>query len=244
VAAPQTATRNGNPEGAPLRGSRGQIFDLEPPQPKRRSRLPEIALGVLLIAGFGLAGLWWQMASTNPTPVIALAVDVDRGDVIDLEDLQLVHIQTDDPLNVLDQHESGEVVGRLALSDMAAGTLLTTDDVTGGSVVEAGDGIVGLALAAGEYPSLAMRAGDMVDVVLTPGSADDSAVDGDLPSILALAEGRVLVAGAMVVEVAEIGNQGDVFVALTTTESEAALVARAASLDRVRLVEVSGGSGS
>jgi hypothetical protein len=243
VASQPTSTIGPAAGEAPLRGSRGQVFDLEPPRPASRSRFPEIALGMLLISGFGLGGLWWQLSSGSPTPVIALAVDVSRGEVVDLEDLQLVHLRSDDPLNVLGEHDSGLVVGRVALSDMAAGTLITADDVTGGSDLEPGAGVAGLSLSAGEYPSLAMRAGDVVAVVLTPGASDASAVEGGRDAILEAAGDQVLVERAVVVEVAEVGNQGLVFTSLAMSEAEAVLVARAASLDRVRLVEVSEGSG-
>jgi hypothetical protein len=236
-----TSTRPATAEGdkAP-RGARGsQIFDLDPPRPKRKARLPEIALGVLLIAGFGLAALWFQLASNQTTPVIALAGDVSRGDIIELTDLQLVFIETEDELNVLGEHESGVVVGRVALANMTAGTLITAEDVTSGAVIDAGQGVVGLELSAGEYPSLAMRAGDVVDVVLTPVASEVGALDGGRDAILARTRDQVLVERAVGVEVAPVGTQGQVFASLVMSESEAALVSQAAALDRVRLIEVS-----
>ena len=237
------ATRSSSDRRAPLRGTRGQLFDLDgPATPKSKSRLPEIAMGVLLVTGFALASLWWQTSQTETTPVIALGVGVERGDVIDLDDLVLVEISTEDEINVLGKNDSGVVVGRVALSDMAAGTFITGDHVTGGSIVELGDGVVGLSLGPGEFPSLSMRAGDVVDVVLTPSASDTSALESDLAAIrdgTDTSGDQVIVRGASVVEVATIGNQGQLFLSLTMSDAEAAIVARAASQDRVRLVEVS-----
>ncbi len=230
---------------APLRGSSGQVFDVDGPDTTRsKSKLPEIALGVLLVAVFALGGLYLQTTSGEKTVVIALANPVERGEVVALEDLTYVSIGTDDPINVLGQNDSGVVVGRVALNDMAAGTLITGEHVTGGSVVELGDGVVGMALEPGEFPSLSMRSGDVVSVVLMPSANDPAALDGDLAQIAELAEQQILVDAAVVVEVAPIGQQGSLFVSLTMEESEAALVARAASQNRIRLVEISEEAGS
>ena len=81
-------------------------------------------------------------------------------------------------------------------------------------------------------------------LVLMPSANDPAALDGDLTQIAELAEQQILVDAAIVVEVAPIGQQGSLFVSLTMGDSEAALVARAASQNRIRLVEISEEAGS
>lgn len=224
-----------------LRSSKGDVFDLDAAEtPRAKSRLPEIATGILLVVGFGLAALWWQTSSTSTRPAIALGVPIERGQVIELGDLQLVQLASDDPIRVLGESDSGMVVGRVALTDMASGTLLTSDHVSEAPAISPGFAVVGTALQAGDYPSLALRVGDVVDVVLTPSTTEQDAFGADRDGALAAAAESVLVQGVEVVEVATLGNQSGLFVALAMSETEAAMVARADAEDRVRLVQVSG----
>lgn len=227
---------------APLRGSGGQLFDLEPPQTGRRSRFPEVAVGLLLIVGGALAALIWQINATSTTPVLAMANRVEQGEIVELDDLQLVEIRSADQLNVLRAADTANIVGRIARTDLAVGTLVTADHVSDGSVIALGDGVVGLSLTNGQVPSLRLRPGDRIDVVLTPPtSSDDPFVD--LASALAAVDEQVLVEGAEVAEFVSLDN-GRLFVALSMREDEAALTARAGALDRVRLVAVGQEAGS
>ena len=227
---------------APLRGSSGQLFDLEPPRANKRSRFPELAVGLLLIVGGALGALIWQINATRTTPVLAAARQIEQGAVVELDDLQLVEIRSADQLNVLGSNETAIVVGRVARTDLAPGTLLTPEHVTEGSVIELGDGVVGMALSAGEVPSLRLRPGEAVNVVLTPPSTSDDPF-ADIGGALATIDDRVLVEQAVVVEFAPL-DSGDLFVALTMSDDAAALTARAASLGRVRLVAVGEEAGS
>lgn len=227
---------------APLRGSSGQLFDLEPPQASRRSRFPELAVGLLLIVGGALGALIWQINATSTTPVLAMANRVEQGEVVELDDLQLVEIRSADQLNVLGAAGTANVVGRVARTDLSPGTLVTPEHVTDGSVIALGDGVVGLALSNGQVPSLRLRPGEIVDVVLTPpSSSDDPFVD--VSSALSGVDEKILVERAVVEEFVPLEN-GGLFVALSMGEDEAALTARAGSLDRVRLVAVGEERGS
>ncbi len=199
-------------------------------------------MGLLLIVGGALGALIWQINATSTTPVLAMANGVEQGEIVEFDDLQLVEIRSADQLNVLRADDSSSVIGRIARTDLAVGTLVTAEHVSDGSVIELGDGVVGLALTNGQVPSLRLRPGDRVDVILTPASTSDDPF-ADLDSALAGIEASVLVQGAAVAEFVSLDN-GRLFVALSMGEDEAALTARAGSLDRVRLVAVASGGGS
>ena len=175
-------------------------FDLETPR-TTRSRLPEIALGVLIVAVFGLTSLWWFTSATEKVEVLALANAVERGEVLELEDLVVVSINTDDVLATIDRFGSGQIVGRVALTDMAAGTLVTPSQFAADDALEAGEGVVGLELDAGQIPALRLLPGNTVSVVLTPrqGSTEQLRHGG------ALEAGEVLVEAAVVVESSPVG---------------------------------------
>ncbi len=221
-------------ERAKQNGHREERFDLDAaPSAKGQRRLPEIAAGMLVIAVCALGALWWQATGSEKQPVLALRGDVERGQVITVDDLQVVGIDADAAVAVLADTDSALVVGRTARSDLPSGTLIVTSQFLDGSLIEAGDGVVGLSLEAGEFPSLTLAAGDTVGVVLTPAAGDPRAFSEDV-------EATVLVERAMVVEVSSVGAQGHLFVSLQVGEDDAARVAAAASADRVRLIQVAG----
>ena len=144
---------------------------------------------------------------------------VERGQVITVDDLQVVGIGSDDQLALLADSQADLVVGRVARTDLPAGALITAEQFSDGSLITAGEGVVGLSLEPGQFPSLALSAGDVVAVVLTPASGDPRAFADDT------VEASVLVERATVAEVSAIGVQGHLFVAIPGwRESDAARV--------------------
>jgi len=113
------------------------------------------------------------------------------------------------------------LVGLVALTDLEAGTIVAPGYFAARMEVEAGEGVVGVSLAPGAYPSVHLSPGDVVDVI-----------DSESP------EG-VIARGAVVFDVAELGVQGQRLVSLLLDSDTAAAVARVPE-DRLRLVLVAG----
>lgn len=187
-----------------------------------RVRVPQLAVGLLLTAGAALTFLLWNATSVARTAVVALAVDVERGQVVTGDDLRTVFVGTDDALDVTAEDDTSTLVGRKAAIDLPAGTLVTTAQLTTAPTLTPGAGVVGLALAPGEYPLPDLSVGDLVDVL-------DVGPDGS-PT--------VLVERAQVVSAEPLGSQGQRFVSIQTGEDLAAAVADVAALGDVRLVLV------
>ncbi|MDP8927843.1 MAG: hypothetical protein M3O70_04485, partial [Actinomycetota bacterium] len=61
-----------------------------PIPPARRLRVPQLAVGLLLTAGAALAFVLWNAASVQRVPVLALAEDVSRGQVLTGGDVRVV----------------------------------------------------------------------------------------------------------------------------------------------------------
>ena len=208
----------------------GDVFDLDAPTGASRSRWPEIGAGLFVVAVFALAGAWFYANTNDRVAVIAARNTIERGDVVTVDDLRVVQVDSDDQLNLLGREESGLIVGRVALTDLAPGTLVTPEQFAASGLIETGEGIVGLALDPGEYPSLSIRPGDLVSVVQVPRANDTGA-----------AEDLVLVEEALVVDVGGIGVQNQLFISLSTSRELAGQVAAAAAQDRVRLIQVGAG---
>jgi len=193
----------------------------DPPAPAgRRMRVPQLALGLVLSGLAALGFVLFNAASVQRTAALALAADVERGQVLEVDDLRIVHVGTDDLVAMTPATDSGVLVGKAVVADLAAGTLLTADHVSAGAALTPGAGVVGLALAPGQYPTPRLTVGDLVSVV----EVSDGLV--------------VLVEAAEVVGIEPVGTQGLQFISLHTGEAEAVSVAQAAATGEVRLVLV------
>ncbi len=188
-----------------------------------RLRVPQLAVGLLLVAGAALAFMLWNAASVQRTAVLALAGDISRGHVLDVQDLAVVHVGTDDQLATVSPDAAGQLVGRAAIADLPAGMLVVPEQFAVASTLTPGTGVVGLALGPGQYPTPQLRIGDLVNIV---------AASQEQP------EGRLLVEAAEVVWVEPVGTQGQRFISLLTGEDAAGEVAATAARGEVRLVLV------
>ncbi len=194
-----------------------------PTPPAGRLRVPQLAVGLLLTAGAALAFVLWNAASVQRMPVVALADNVSRGQVLAREDLRVVHIGSEDQLATTPADGAAQLLGRTAVADLPAGTLVVPQHFTVASTLTPGAGVVGLALGPGQYPTPQLRVGDLVNIVVT---SDERS------------EGRLLVEAAEVVGVEPVGTQGQRFVSLLTGEAAAGEVAATAKRDELRLVLV------
>lgn len=221
---------------ATFRGERHDVelgdgpFDLATADAARaRSRLPEVLVGTLLVALFALAGAWFYATSTVSVGYLALREDVARGEIIERTDLTVYELTTDAPIRALRAAAAVEIVGKVALADLATGTLITAEQFADTADIPPGSGVVGLDLDPGEFPSFSLRPGDRVRVVRV---ATGPAGTGGDPEVLA--------DGVEVVEVVEGGGRGR-FVSLSVDLDIADRVAVAAASNEVRLIQVSGG---
>jgi len=198
--------------------------------PRRKVEIPQLLIAVFLVAVSALVAVVLFSQAAAREPVLALAQSVERGQTVTSGDLMVVYVATDDPISSLPPDAAAGLVGLTAVADLETGTLLTSAYFVSRSLLDAGEGVVGMALAPGEYPTLLLTSGDRVDVVLTSRTPSDEGV----------ADTEAVVTSAEVFDVAELGTQGDRFISLRLPAQDAAKVAGAAAAGRVRLVLVSG----
>jgi hypothetical protein len=161
---PQPETQTG------ANGTKPRVRDLAISTP-RRARVPELAVGLVAAAIFGLAGVTWHLSSVDKTAALAVAAPLERGDVIDSSDLRIEYVSSDGRLSLLDPGRAERVVGRIAAFDLPAGTLLSSAMVTDATALGADDGLVGLSLDAGQFPLNELAPGDLVNVYARGGTS-------------------------------------------------------------------------
>jgi SAF domain len=214
-------------------GPSSQRLGVEPPASPRRQRLPELAVGVVLVVGCALAALLLAAGDRDRTPVVALSSDVSRGDVVTADDLTTVYVESDSSIATTPAGDRDVLVGLAALSDLPSGALVTPDQLAQPvEVLDAGAGTVGVSLEAGQLPSLRLAPGDEVAVVAGgdagTGRSSGSVVDsGDVVAVEELTAD------------AQQGGQRRWWVAIRASEDEAeALAGAVAGGARVQLVLV------
>lgn len=219
-----TRTNQPNPAGNGQRSTPGvRNLAVEAPAGARRVRIPEVVVGAALVVGFALAAVIWQANATQRSPALALTRDVQRGEVIGEADVRTVFVGTDQPVTLLPPKERSAVVGQAAVIDIAAGTLLARSHVSG-MTLQPGQGVVGLALEPGQFPSERLVAGDIVNIVALTGTEVRSSVIAER---------------AVVFSVEALSGQSRRLISVRTDEQSANRVAGAAELGPVRLVLVS-----
>jgi hypothetical protein len=162
----------------PLQGGPGGSSTPTPVAPpralKQRRRRPAlIALSLALIAVGGLSGAVLFSAAGERTVVLAIAHDVQTGDVIEESDLTEVSISLDPALNVVKATARNSVVGKRAAVELTSGALLSGAQVTDKSLLEQGDTLVGIAVKPSQRPTSGLTPGRKVLVVSTPGQDED-----------------------------------------------------------------------
>lgn len=202
---------------------------IEPPA-RGRGRLPELVVGLVVMIAFALGAVLWHGSTTERDAVLALVSDVDRGETITSADLRVVYMASDSPVAHVRQEDSADLVGRIATSDLEAGTLVTRSQLADRVALGMGDGVVGLALDPGQFPSFGLLPGDRVNVVSATPTASVEDEDGTASSVLAR--------GGEVFAVEDLGNQGRQFISLRMGEEDANRVAAAAERGPLRLVLV------
>ncbi|PUB29036.1 SAF domain-containing protein [Promicromonospora sp. AC04] len=136
-----------------------------------------VALSVALICVGGLASAWaWQSTSTAQE-VLTVRETVYRGEVIAEDDLMIVRIGVDPAIQAVRAADMSTLVGKRAVLDIAAGGVVTADQVADDDLVvpPAGFSVVGLSLTPATLPTEQLVRGDKVRVVTTGGESGAAA---------------------------------------------------------------------
>ena len=212
------------PHGEPA-GAAGTKSPATPTARPIRRRIPELAVGVVLV---GLGAIGALMLAGREVPrasVLVWANDVTRGQVVATTDLGVASIDVDVPVDVVNVAAAADVIGRTVAFDANAGGFVSGALLDVGSVIPPDFAVVGLRLGAGRYPVSTLAAGDVVDLLTT-----EPLVGWDNP---------VVVSGVEVFDVQWLGSAegGDALVSLLVPRTAAPRVV-ASSAAGPRLAEV------
>ena len=193
-----------------------------PPKLRRRPALVAAAIGAICIGAL-LAGWAWT-ATTNTHEVLVARHSIERGSVIEADDLARVQLSADPGLKPVAAAEFDRVVGQRAAMDISSGGTLTPDSFTAEVVPGEDQSVVGVALTPAQAPGLELRYGDKVRVVVTPAQGEE------------LAAGTPLSNDSTVVGVHTSEETGQTVVDLLVPKADAAVLATRIATGNIALV--------
>lgn len=194
------------------------------PPPKLRRKPGMVAIAIVAICLGAVVAGWTWSATTNSQEVLVARTDIERGSVIDENDLTTVRLNSDPALTPVSADRFESVVGQRATFDIASGSALTPGSFSNASLPPTGQSVVGVALTSAQAPGSALHSGDHVRVVVTP------AQDGDAPG------GTPEYSEAEVVAVHVNEETGETVVDLLVRHEDAAVLAARVATGRVALV--------
>lgn len=195
----------------------------------RRSPLWLLA-GIVAICLGGLASAFVYLSVAGSEPMLKVNRTIHRGEMISAGDLAVVSVRSGLDVRTVPDDRLDQVVGRVATSDIPAGSLLV-EGTWGEAGLQRGMTRVGVRLPSGRFPAADLRPGTPLLVVALPEANADAAQAATLPGSVRstlVAAPRTLADGALAFD-------------LEVIEGQAEVVARLAAADRVALVQIGTG---
>ncbi|WP_157472400.1 SAF domain-containing protein [Frankia sp. EAN1pec] len=190
-----------------------------------------MAVAALLVVMGAGTGAWAVTSSGDKADAVVLTRPLNRGELIETGDLAIARVSVEGTGVRLASPQAAResLVGRQALLDLPAGTLVTPE-MAGSALPPAGLARVGLRLAPEALPSAQIQPGDWVQVVYPDGVSGEPTLIGD----------AVQVAAVEPAETDGTGGDGDTVVYLDAPADAAAWIATASaqSPQKLRLLGV------
>jgi hypothetical protein len=127
-------------------------------------RVPELMLGILLVAGCALVAVVWQRSASTTQQALVFARDVRRGEVLVPQDFRAADVRATGA-RLLPYTDATRLVGRVVVADISAFTPVTDDLAVEAIPLGIDESLVGRRLELGEFP-LGLQSGDRVTVVV------------------------------------------------------------------------------
>lgn len=194
--------------------------------PRRRRGRIAAGMTLLIVSGWLAAVTFVSVGSRRE--VLALAQPVGRFEELTRQDLRVVRVATDPEVEVVSAERLDALVGRVAATDLAEGSLVHEGELldAGDRLVGADEAIVGTVLAAEDSPGHLASGTDVEIVVRAPAGSTAGA--------------QTLRGWVRAVEDADTPGIDSQRVSLVVPADSVALVSAAAAEDRVSIAVLGG----
>ncbi|MCU1399851.1 MAG: putative rane protein [Acidimicrobiales bacterium] len=221
ASAPSASTK---PRRTGSRTSRADARTVTPPR-KRSFRVPEVMLGLMLVAGCALAAVVWQRSANSTTTIVVARRVIARGSLITAEDLRGAEVGGETGAMIAGS-DAQLLVGQAAVVDIDAGVPLTRALVIDTPPLGIGEALTSVALAPGDLPP-DLAAGDHIKLVITVDGASGERATSSLVDDEAI--------------VWAVDEAADGISTVVTLRGPIGLATQIAAASDVRLVRIVGG---
>ena len=134
---------------------------------KRRWRIPELAVGLVLMLGGALGAILLSRSGDSIVIVVGAANDLQRGDKITPKDLVAVETSQSLAGSFITEAQASALIGQTALVDLRASTPLTVSMFSDQQQLLPNEALTSAAIQQGNYP-IDLAVGDQVRIVTVP----------------------------------------------------------------------------
>ena len=118
----------------------------------RKRRIPEMAIGLVLIIGGAVGSLLLYQSASNTVTVVALSRDVSRGHVVTANDLVAVQVPGDAAEMFISGSDAQQIVGKTLTIDGQKNSPIVAAMLSSRSPLTSGEALVAASIEIGNYP--------------------------------------------------------------------------------------------
>lgn len=136
-------------------------------------RIPEFAIGLLIVCVCIIGAFMWQNSGAEGTKVLVTSRALKRGHEIQDSDLSTITLTSSDDIALLSTSAASDVIGMRVTTDIVAGTPLTPSQLIGVEPLLSTEGLAGITVTKSQAPAN-LAAGDDVQVIAVDSQSDGS----------------------------------------------------------------------
>ena len=134
-------------------------------------RIPEFAIGLLIVCVCIIGAFMWQNSDATGTKVLVTSRALKRGHEIQASDLSTITLTSSDDIALLQSSAAADIVGMRVSTDVVAGSPLTSSQIISVDPLSSTEGLAGITVTKSQAPAN-LAAGDNVQVIAVDSQSD------------------------------------------------------------------------
>ena len=136
-------------------------------------RIPEFAIGLLIVCVCIIGAFMWPNSGAEGTQVLVTSRALKRGHEIQATDLSTITLTSSDDIALLSTGAASDIIGMRLTTDIVAGSPLTPSQLITVEPLASTEGLAGITVTKSQAPAN-LAAGDNVQVIVVDSQSDGS----------------------------------------------------------------------
>jgi hypothetical protein len=136
-------------------------------------RIPEFAIGLLIVCVCIIGAFMWQNSGAEGTQVLVTSRTLKRGHEIQATDLSTITLTSSDDIALLSTGAATDIIGMRLTTDIIAGSPLAPSQLITVEPLASTEGLAGITVTKSQAPAN-LAAGDNVQVIAVDSQSDGS----------------------------------------------------------------------